>query len=303
MKLPSNVDSEDKDYGVSLRREKALAPGQWAVISSNMYMGCSSTYKILPSGAYEITVDDDSGKPIFIKKDLIHDDLIHLNGLPNQITQEIRDFWKKKNDFIKLGFLHRRGILLWGSHGCGKTSLIHEIIDDIIKDGGIVFYCNNPDFFNKGISLFREVEPERNIICVFEDIDATITKYGEHKLLSILDGENLISGVCNLATTNYPELLDKRIVGRPRRFDRVYKIENLDKDARIAFLKKKLPAGANQKEWVEKTDGMSIASISEMIISVFCFGKKIEEVLEIMKNLAKNKKSSDSSESGLGFSD
>lgn len=95
------------------------------------------------------------------------------------------------------------------------------------------------------------------------------SRYGESELLSILDGENQISGVCNIATTNYPELLDKRIVGRPCRFDRVHRI------------KKRLPKGAPIEEWVRRTDGLSIASISETIISVFCFGKTLDEAVRI----------------------
>jgi hypothetical protein len=281
------------------KEELNLTPVQWGLMTDNVFKASATTDKILPSGAYDIGQDEKDGKPIFTKKDVIHDNLIPLQGLPTLISKEIKEFWTKERLFNELGFLHRRGYLLYGSHGTGKSSLVHEIIDKVIGDGGIVFYCGKPEFFNEGLKVFRQVEPKRKVVCVFEDIDAIIAKYGESVILSILDGENQISGVCNLATTNYPELLDKRIVGRPRRFDRVYKISNLDKSARVAYLKKKLPKEAQLIEWVDATDGLSIAQISETIISVFCFDKTLEDAVSIVTELAQKKSSS--TEGKLGF--
>ncbi len=283
------------------RQETNLTPTQWVLFSDGVYKGASVTRDALPSGVFEIGQDNNDNRPTFTKKDLIHDELIHLSGLPQQVIQEIDDFWGKEKLFKSLGFLHRRGYLFYGAQGTGKSSLVHEIVENIIRNKGIVFYCLNPELFNHGLALFRKVEPTRKIVCVFEDIDAIISKYGESTILSILDGENQISNVCNIATTNYPELLDKRIVGRPRRFDRVYKIANLDDKARTAFLEKKLPKKSDTKLWLKKTEGLSIAQISEVIISVFCFDKEIDEAVEIIKNLVQNKSSDDYKEERIGF--
>lgn len=296
--VPEYNKEEEKYYDKSVLN---LAPTQWGMVALNVFKGVSLTEKELPSGVYDIGIDGRDGKAVFTKKTMVHDKIIPLNGLPSQIVSEIKDFWTKENEFVNLGFLHRRGYLFYGSHGTGKSSLVHEVVDGVIDDGGIVFYCDQPGMFNEGLMSFRRLEPKRKIVCVFEDIDAIIKRYGESMLLSILDGENQISGVCNLATTNYPELLDKRIVGRPRRFDRVYRIANLDKKAREAYLAKKLPKGADVKDWLEHTDGLSIAQISEVIISVYCFNKKIEEAVAIITDLARNK-SSDDGDNGLGFS-
>ncbi len=285
------IDSNDK---------KRIALCQWGLVAPNKYKAVSNTDKFLPPGAYDITKDEMTGESIFSKKVLIHDKIIPLSGLPKSIMEEIKDFWGKEKIFTDLGFLHRRGYLLYGSHGTGKSSLVHEIAQTVIDDGGIVFYCENPNFFNLGLSTFRQVEPNRKAVCIFEDIDAIIGNYGESMLLSLLDGENQISRVCNIATTNYPELLDKRIVGRPRRFDRVYRIGNLDDKARMTFLQKKLPEKQDVKNWLKKTSGLSIAAISEVIISVFCFDKTIDEAVKIMKSLAEDKKSADDSPK-IGF--
>lgn len=281
--------------------KKNLLASQWGLIALNHYKGVAMTEAKLPSGCYDIIKDEQDGKMVFVKKRLIHDKLIPLMGLPKAIIEEINQFWGKEKQFTSLGFLHRRGYLLYGAHGTGKSSLVYEIVEGVLSDGGIVFYCGHPKFFNDGLALFRSIEPNRKVVCIFEDIDAIIKQYGESEILSILDGDNQISGVCNVATTNYPELLDKRIVGRPRRFDRVYRIGNLDDTARKSFLEKKLPKGQSVKDWLKKTEGLSIAQISEVIISVLCLDKTIDEAVTIVTELTKDKSSSNYKEGTTGF--
>ena len=299
--IPQIDPQYDRESGKWFSKEDTnLKPVQWSMIALNNFKESSKTYTSLPNGKYEINEDERDGKPIYIKKDIVHDDLIPLLGLPSDVVKEIDEFWTKEKLFSNLGFLHRRGYLFYGSHGSGKSSLVQQITDK--TNDSIVFYCENPKHFNKGLQKFRQVEPNRKIICIFEDIDAIVRKYGESDLLSVLDGENQVSGVVNIATTNYPELLDKRIVGRPRRFDRVYKIENLDDTARKHFLKIKLPKTEDVSLWTKKTQGLTIASISEVIISVLCFDKSLDEAIEIVTSLAKNKSSDeyrDTDEIGL----
>lgn len=281
--------------------KKAITLVQWGLMSIGHYKAAALTEKILPVGAYDVSKDEQDGKIVFIKKNLIHDKLLSLQGLPKQIISEINGFWGKEDKFTQMGFLHRRGYLFYGAHGTGKSSLVHEIVDGVLANGGIVFYCGHPKLFNEGLSLFRQLEPRRKVVCIFEDIDAIIKQYGEAEILSILDGENQISGVCNLATTNYPELLDKRIVGRPRRFDRVYRIGNLDDKARKAYLEKKLPVNQDVESWLKKTKGLSIAQISEVIISTLCLDLKLDEAITIVQELTKDKSSEQYREAGVGF--
>lgn len=246
--VPTIVPQKNTSGEYFDNENKNLAPRQWGLMSLGHFKAVSVTEPILPSGCYDISKDEIDGKIVFIRKRLIHDKLIGLMGLPKQIIHEINSFWGKENSFSSLGFLHRRGYLFYGAHGTGKSSLIYEIVEGVLADKGIVFYCGHPKFFDQGLALFRQIEPTRKVVCIFEDIDAIIKQHGESEILSILDGENQISGVCNLATTNYPELLDKRIVGRPRRFDRVYRIGNLGDEARKAFLEQKLPKGQKVKD-------------------------------------------------------
>lgn len=284
--------------------EKVAKPNQWGRVGSKSFKAFSVTHTKLPPGCYTITEDRNDGSPLFIEKTLKTDTILRFkDGLSNTFLKEIDDFWDKEEAFKQNGFLHRRGYLLYGTQGTGKSSIVWQVAKDVVDRGGIVFVCDVPRFFTKGLSVFRDVESKRPIVCVFEDIDAIIGKFGESEILSLLDGDSQIDRVINIATTNYPEKLDKRIVSRPRRFDRVMKIEVPSDEVRIAFLKAKLPKSANFNEWKRKTKGLSFAALTEALISVLCLGNKLDATVEILKEIeAKTPKLSEFGEPGkLGF--
>ena len=292
-------DKEDlKDLN---EEDKALRPTQWGVVSTDTYKALSITRKTLTPGAYTITKDMQDGQPIFFKKDVKFDETLMGEGISTQIIKEITDFWSKRDVFRAHGFLHSRGYMLYGGQGVGKSSIVQQIMSDIIGKGGIVFICGNPTFFMLGLKVFRQTEPSRPIVCVFEDIDAIIKKYGEDELLSILDGANQVDCVLNIATTNYPETLDKRIISRPRRFDRVYKIESPGDEVRLAYLKSKLPKSEKIMKWLRKTKGLSFAGMAEAIISVLCLGNPLDDTIKILKDLENGHPNSSDFGTGIGF--
>lgn len=285
--------------------EKARSHSQWYSLGNGAYKTAPSTISEIPSGVYQITLDNRDDTPILIKNDVKTDDIIEFsNSIYKNILEEISLFWKSENDFKKLGFLHRRGYLFYGKQGTGKSSLIQQIVSGVVKNGGIVFYCDNPKFLNLGLDSFRAVEPNRKIVCIFEDIDSIIKKHGDDVLLSILDGSNMVDSVLNIATTNYPELLDKRIISRPRRFDRVIKIEVPDSKTREEFLSSKLNKKDKIKDWVKKTNGLTFASMTEAIISVKCLGNELDQTIKILTDIENGHPSSEDfgTKGSLGFS-
>ena len=117
-----------------------------------------------------------------------------------------------------------------------------------------MFVCGAPALLTRGLATFRRIEPARPAVCVFEDVDAIVQGHGEDELLALLDGETRVDHVLNVATTNYPERLDQRFVARPRRFDRVLRIDPPDGEARRAYLAAKLGADdAEVERWAEAT--------------------------------------------------
>ena len=136
-----------------------------------------------------------------------------------------------------------------------------------------------------GIKAFREVEPDRHILAVLEDVDELV-KYNEHALLELFDGENQEDGVLYLATTNYIDRLPPRMI-RAGRFDRKIKVYDPPAEGRRAYFQHKL--GTNEKEdkieeLVKDTDGMSFSQLKELVVSVYCLGQKKGEALKRIKN-------------------
>lgn len=264
----------------------------WSCLSHGKYMAVSKTIKPLPPGLYTLMLKQWGLQ--FECKNINVDDLLQFpESKSDRILKEIEHFWNRGEFFKKYGFLHRRGYMFYGPAGSGKTALVQLIISNILKNGGIVFNCGNPDLLDYGLQIFREIEPNRQIVCLFEDIDAIIERYGDSDLLSILDGENQVDKVLNIATTNYPELLDPRIVSRPRRFDRLIHIGMPSDKVRRDYFHRKLQIEKKELDkWVESTDSFSFAACAELVISVKCLGKKFDESVKILKNLMTHKASS-----------
>jgi hypothetical protein len=260
---------------------------QWMVAGPNHFQACGRTTEGLPPGAYTGWIDN-CGNAHFQSRELQVDELIHFpDSLSSKVQGEIKKFWSRGDAFARYGFLHRRGYLLYGKQGCGKSSLVHQIVSDLIAEGHLAFFCQHPQTFTMCMQKFREVEPARPIVCVFEDIDAIIAHWGDADLLQWLDGNTQVDKAVNIATTNYPEKLDRRIVSRPRRFDRILRIDAPEARIRHAYFARKVPelTTADLTKWVELSDGLPFAALAELVISVCCLENDLEESAKLLKSL------------------
>jgi SpoVK/Ycf46/Vps4 family AAA+-type ATPase len=268
--------------------EAGNRPVQWKVVQAGVFEICGITAQRLPSGAYGCSLNQ-YGDVQLMTRDLQVDDLIDFaDSLPSKILEEIENFWSLGTLFSKHGYLHRRGYLLYGPQGSGKSSVVHQVVHRIVKAGHVSVFCEHPGFLTRAMEVFRKIEPDRPVICLFEDIDAIIEIHGDSELLQWLDGSHQINKVINIATTNYPERLDRRIVSRPRRFDRIIKIESPTASIRETYFKKKLPDLAVTGElakWVGETEGLSFAALAELVISVACLGNSLEDTVKLLRNL------------------
>lgn len=195
-------------------------------------------------------------------------------------------------------------MLLWGPPGGGKTCIVQQVIKNLIADKGIVLLIKNTRLVSRALSTFRDVERHRPLVCIFEDIDALCNEYGEESLLSALDGENTVDHVLNIATTNFPEKVSRRVIARPRRFDRIMYIGCPNAEIRKVYLEQRLKiSNGDLDTWVDKTNGLSFAALAELVISVKCLDNSFEETLERLRE--QNKASADSSQylksSEVGF--
>lgn len=250
--------------------------------SNGAYWGSPGTADHLEPGFYTIKHCHQRG-PVLTKITAVTDDLLRLpDPVCDMLLAEFVTFWESVPKIIARGFLAKRGLLLWGPPGSGKTSALNLMAAHMIKElRGIVVMAGEPHLTVAGLQLIRSIEAERPIILIYEDFDSLVERYGEAGFLAMLDGEAQIGGVVNVATTNYPERLDKRFVDRPGRFDRITECPMPSTDARRAYLKAKAPEvdDLRRERWVIATDGLSLGHLRELIVAHIGLGEDEKAVL------------------------
>ena len=281
-----NVETPGKEP--SSRADK-ISYTQWAVGPNETYYATSETIGNIPPGVYSIQAND--GRIFWQKMRVETDKLLELDDSPTRrVLAGIRKFWEMRETYENYEISYRRGVLLSGPPGSGKTASISILTKELVDSGGIVVYVGHPAIAAIGLQHLRTVEPHRPLICVFEDIDEMLENNGEHWILSILDGENKINNCVNLATTNYPDQLAARIVNRPSRFDEHIRIGMPNDKARRQFLefisRKAGVDSATLDQWVRDTKELGIAHLKELFIAVHCLENPYEEVIDRLKKMA-----------------
>ena len=261
---------------------------QWALGGNGKFLPVGQTALKLPAGIYEpfATTGGYGLELMHVSSDGIYD----LPDMATQtVLQEIQTFWENEAKYREHRLLYKRGVILCGPPGSGKSITVKLLMNALIQRDGVVVICGNVSLAVLCLKAIRRVEPTRNLIVVFEDIDEIINYNGEATVLSMLDGENNIDRVLNIATTNYPERLGARIINRPSRFDRRVYIGMPGCDARRVYLQQTTHNGLvpeQLEQWVADTGGMSIAHLRELVAAVYCLDQPYGDVLERLRAMA-----------------
>ena len=249
----------------------------------------------IPPGIYEIGFDETKRTYFLQNKETNLDELFVLPSKEQDaIIDDIQKFWTRKENFKDYGFNYKRGILLYGSPGNGKTSIFNLLSKEIVeKYNGIIFHLKNSDelkSFNRFSNILRQIEKETPLLLILEDLE-TFTEYSSDEilLLNLLDGAEQLENIVVLASTNYPEKLKERILNRPSRFDRRYELKLPNDEVREFYFKKKLKeadlASIDLKKWIDETKGLSVAHLAEVVKSVFALGNTFEETIELLNEM------------------
>ena len=245
----------------------------WSKRKSRFYP-TNATHTRLPNGVYEARMDNDDN--IYAREiKFPADSLFILPGMPTDfILGQIKNFWGQEDVFKQTGLLFKRGIMFYGPAGCGKTSIIRLLCDEVIRRDGVVISVTKIETTSQIIQHLREIEPRRPVMTIFEDIEKMMDdKEQESDVLSFLDGEKQVDNIIHLATTNKPDVLEDRLIKRPGRFDLIVGLNPPIADARKTYLeyliKGAIPASQVQR-MVDDTDGMGLAHLRELVVATLC---------------------------------
>jgi hypothetical protein len=262
---------------------RALTEGRERVLTQysdggNVLAASRKTRPTLEAGCYKIVRTMEG--IMFERVETNSDHLLRFeDSRYNEILTEVDQFWDLAEKFEAVGLTHKRGVLLWGQPGQGKSCLLHQVTEDAIKKDCVVF-LGGRDMGTTvaGLKQFKEVEQARKALVVMEDMDE-ICRYDEHSVLEMMDGGDQMNGVLVVGTTNYVDRLPPRVL-RSGRFDTKMEVLAPPLAGRAAYFKHKLEKFESPEriqEIAETTDGLSFAQMREYVASVYVFGKTHEE--------------------------
>lgn len=248
-------------------------------------------YNKLPPGLYQVNYSNNSG--LYCKNlDLKVDELYEFSdSITKSLLSEVSDFWEKSELYKENNLVHKRGILLCGSAGTGKTSYINMLSKELIDRGGIVFKVSSIRGFEHYVEFikygFRKIEKSTPIITILEDIDQYMNI--ETELLDFLDGQFHLDHHVILATSNNTEDLPDTIL-RPSRLDLLIEVPNPSETTRKEYFEYKKVDPEIIDTLVEKSNNFSFADLKELYICVFVFGFTIDDAVDRIINKTKIKK-------------
>jgi len=208
-------------------------------------------------------------------KSVTFDNLILPEALKQQLQSDFSQFFDSRETYERYGIAWRRGAILIGPPGNGKTHTVKALINSLGQPCLYVRSFKSDTSEQENIAeVFKRARMSPCVV-VLEDLDAMIHDQNRSFFLNELDGFQPNNGVVVLATTNHAEKLDPAILDRPSRFDRKYQFNLPGEAERLRYMQKwnaELQAelrlsDATVSLLVRKTDGFSFAYLKELFVA------------------------------------
>lgn len=259
---------------------------QWSEVDGS-YTPVGNTHPEIEPGYYDLTSTQQG--MFFVPVRPRTDDLIRFpDSASIKVLEGIADFWEREEVFKKYGLPFKRGILLYGPPGSGKSCTLQLVSRDVVQRGGVVItFPGSTELFLAAYRALRDIQPETPVVVLMEDFEVTLARVNESKLLNLLDGVESLHKCVFLATTNYPEQLQERVINRPSRFDFRVQVSLPNIHMRRTYLESLLQDGdeLDIERYVADTQGMSLAHVKELFVATHILGNNYDEAARRLKDM------------------
>ena len=221
--------------------------------------------------------------------------------------EEIVDFLKHGEKYIKLGAKIPKGVLLVGAPGTGKTLMAKAVAGE----AGVPFFSiSGSDFVEMFVGvgasrvrdLFEQAKKHQPCIIFIDEIDAVGRQRGAglggghdereqtlNQLLVEMDGFDENVNIIVIAATNRPDILDNALL-RPGRFDRQIVINRPDILGREQILQvhaknKPLAQDVELKVLAKRTPGFTGADLQNLLNEAALLAARHDQKEINMENL------------------
>lgn len=207
-------------------------------------------------------------------------DIVLEDGVREELDNNIINFFNRRDIYEKNGVPFKRGVMLKGPPGTGKTFIGKILANKINNVTFILATAADIEDASDISNLFSMARKYSPTIIFLEDVDFFAqNRFNDNynrvtgELLNQLDGIEDNNGIVVVATTNHPGALDEAIIHRPGRFDIIIDIGKLSLDNRYNLLVRNL-IGRQKTEDVDlyeiakKCEGFTGSQIKELANSV-----------------------------------
>lgn len=205
------------------------------------------------------------------------DNLILAGEFRRELESDFARFFESREVYERYGLPWKRGALMIGPPGNGKTHTIKALINQLKRPCLYArSFKSKYDTEQEGVrEFFARARRTAPCMVVLEDLDSLVSAESRAYFLNEMDGFASNTGILVIGTTNHPEKLDPAIRDRPSRFDRKYLFGPPALAERMAYLSRwndSLQAEMKLTEMgltetARMTEGFSFAYLKELYVS------------------------------------
>ncbi|MBD3350808.1 MAG: AAA family ATPase [Candidatus Lokiarchaeota archaeon] len=236
-------------------------------------------------------------------------DNLHLTGPMTDLKKKLERWFKHKKWFLERSIQWKRGILIYGEPGTGKTSFIAALAEHF---GVPLFVFDLATFTNDDMEIeWGRLKSSTPCFVVLEDFDSvfdgrknvyantamTVRPLSFDCVLNILDGAVKYDGIVTFITTNNLNKIDEALSGndnpRPGRIDYIYEMSGLTEDTK-KFIAENIFNGMHDKQHLincalNDVNSRTPAQFKELCINLALESYDKEDIKIIKEEIVKEK--------------